>query len=166
MKLSEFEARFVCFCSFARPNANEGRLTLILLTVMVQHDLVEHAARGFAALITMNDLGAEFLKGQSVRDGLRSRLDGEFVARVADGEALTVHCADAHAPLLLGHAIQLRDVRGGLAVHVVFELVIQQRHVFAKGLKVGHDQVVAKDFGQEARIAVDDMTELLKVERN
>lgn len=49
----------------------------MLLTVMIEDDLIEHAARWFPALVLVHHVGAQFLQRERVRDGFGGRLRGD-----------------------------------------------------------------------------------------
>ena len=49
------------------------------LTIVVEHYLIEHSARRLSTLVSVNQLCAQLLKRQSVRDWFRCGLNGELV---------------------------------------------------------------------------------------
>ena len=136
------------------------------LTVVIQHDLVEHPPRGFSALIPMHDLRAQLLEGQGVSDGLARGLNRELVVDVADAEPLAVDGADGDAPSLFGHSGQLRNVGSGGSVEVALQFVVEQSDALAETLEFGDDEVVAEDFSDQGQISFQNVSELVEVERD
>ena len=48
----------------------------MILTIMIEDDLIEHAARWFPALVLVHHVCAQFLQRERVRDGFGGRLRG------------------------------------------------------------------------------------------
>ena len=49
----------------------------MILTIMIEDDLIEHAARWFPALVLVHHVCAQFLQRERVRDGFGGRLRGD-----------------------------------------------------------------------------------------
>ena len=111
------------------------------LTVVVEDELVEHAAAGFLADVAVHRFGAEFVEGDGVGQRLGTRLDGEGHLDVADRVALAVDGAQTDAPVVGVHALQLRDVRGHLAAVLVLARPVERLDLARELLELGDDQL-------------------------